>query len=178
MMGPAFYVMAILGCGEADTACQQVGVTQAQYESADACTAATSLSPPPARRSAGRSISAHSPRPSWTGWPGTWACPRPAGITHPGTGSTPGGSPSEIRREQRPERAQGRPLGRPWRGRAGGRGLACRACRTPREPGSRCTTARGGRGRQPRAAAEMRRARIGSPPRKRPKSSDSSSADA
>ncbi|MFC7499356.1 hypothetical protein ACFQRC_09000 [Enterovirga sp. GCM10030262] len=41
MMGPAFYVMAILGCGEADTACQQVGVTQAQYESADACTAAT-----------------------------------------------------------------------------------------------------------------------------------------
>ena len=40
-MGPAFYIMAILGCGEADTACQQVGVEQAQYRSVDECNAAT-----------------------------------------------------------------------------------------------------------------------------------------
>ena len=39
-MGPAFYVMAILGCGEADTACQQVGVTEQVYQSIDECTAA------------------------------------------------------------------------------------------------------------------------------------------
>jgi hypothetical protein len=41
MMGPAFYVMAILGCGEADTACQPVGVTEQVYQSIDTCTAAT-----------------------------------------------------------------------------------------------------------------------------------------
>ena len=40
-MGPAFYIMAILGCGEADTACQQVGVEQAQYQSIKECNAAT-----------------------------------------------------------------------------------------------------------------------------------------
>ena len=40
-MGPAFYVMAILGCGEADTACQQVAVANARYESIDACNAAS-----------------------------------------------------------------------------------------------------------------------------------------
>lgn len=40
-MGPAFYVMAILGCGEADTACEPVGVTEQVYQSIDACTAAT-----------------------------------------------------------------------------------------------------------------------------------------
>lgn len=40
-MGPAFYIMAILGCGEADTACEQVAVAQAQYESVEACNAAT-----------------------------------------------------------------------------------------------------------------------------------------
>lgn len=42
MMGPAFYVVAILGCGEADVACQPVGVTDAMYQSIEDCTAATS----------------------------------------------------------------------------------------------------------------------------------------
>lgn len=41
MMGPAFYVMAILGCGEADAACEPVGVTEQMYESIEACTEAT-----------------------------------------------------------------------------------------------------------------------------------------
>ena len=41
MMGPAFYVMAILGCGEAESACEPVGVTEQMYQSIDACTAAT-----------------------------------------------------------------------------------------------------------------------------------------
>jgi hypothetical protein len=40
-MGPAFYIMAILGCGEADTACEQVAVAQSRYESVEACNAAT-----------------------------------------------------------------------------------------------------------------------------------------
>ena len=40
-MGPAFYVMAILGCGEAETACQPVANVATQYQSAEACNAAT-----------------------------------------------------------------------------------------------------------------------------------------
>lgn len=40
-MGPVFYVMAILGCGEADAACQQVDTAQAQYASSEECNAAT-----------------------------------------------------------------------------------------------------------------------------------------
>jgi hypothetical protein len=40
-MGPAFYIMAILGCGEADTQCQPVATVPARYESAAACNAAT-----------------------------------------------------------------------------------------------------------------------------------------
>lgn len=40
-MGPAFYVMAILGCGEADTACEPVSTLTTRYESAQACEAAT-----------------------------------------------------------------------------------------------------------------------------------------
>ncbi len=40
-MGPAAYIMAILGCGEADVACQQVATVPAQYESQEACNAAT-----------------------------------------------------------------------------------------------------------------------------------------
>ena len=40
-MGPAFYILAILGCGEADSPCQQVGVAETRYESAEACNAAT-----------------------------------------------------------------------------------------------------------------------------------------
>jgi hypothetical protein len=42
-MGPAFYVMAILGCGEADTACQPVGRVETRYESLEACNAATAM---------------------------------------------------------------------------------------------------------------------------------------
>ncbi len=40
-MGPIFYVMAILGCGEADAACQQVDVAKAQYQSMAECNSAT-----------------------------------------------------------------------------------------------------------------------------------------
>ena len=40
-MGPAIFVIAILGCGEADGSCQQVGVAPAQYSSFAACTRAT-----------------------------------------------------------------------------------------------------------------------------------------
>jgi len=40
-MGPAIFIMAILGCGEADTSCQQVSVAQARYESVAACNADT-----------------------------------------------------------------------------------------------------------------------------------------
>ncbi len=40
-MGPAFYVLAILGCGEADAACEQVAVAPAQYQSLDECNRAT-----------------------------------------------------------------------------------------------------------------------------------------
>lgn len=40
-MGPAFYVMAILGCADNTAACQQVSVAETRYESADACNAAT-----------------------------------------------------------------------------------------------------------------------------------------
>ena len=39
-MGPAFYVMAILGCGEAETACEPVANVAAQYQTAEACNAA------------------------------------------------------------------------------------------------------------------------------------------
>ena len=41
-MGPAFYVMAILGCGEADNLCEPVSTLATRYESAEACEAATS----------------------------------------------------------------------------------------------------------------------------------------
>lgn len=40
-MGPAIYIMAILGCGEGEAACEQVGVVRARYESAAACNAQT-----------------------------------------------------------------------------------------------------------------------------------------
>jgi hypothetical protein len=42
-MGPAFYVLAILGCGEGETACQQVGKVETRYESLEACNAATAM---------------------------------------------------------------------------------------------------------------------------------------
>ena len=41
-MGPAFYIMAILGCGDGQAACQQVRVIETQYASVDACNAAMS----------------------------------------------------------------------------------------------------------------------------------------
>ena len=40
-MEPLMFVMAILGCGEADTACQELRVAQAQYRSEAECLAAT-----------------------------------------------------------------------------------------------------------------------------------------
>ncbi len=41
MLGPAGYVLAILGCGEADAPCEQVQLTQARYQTEAACLAAT-----------------------------------------------------------------------------------------------------------------------------------------
>lgn len=40
-MGPAYYIIAILGCGEADAACEEIGRTESSYRSIAACTAAT-----------------------------------------------------------------------------------------------------------------------------------------
>lgn len=40
-MGPAVFVLAILGCGEADSACRQVAVADGLYRSVQACTDAT-----------------------------------------------------------------------------------------------------------------------------------------
>ena len=41
IMGPAVFIIAIMGCGEADAPCQQVRTLEARYESQAACTAAT-----------------------------------------------------------------------------------------------------------------------------------------
>jgi hypothetical protein len=40
-MGPAFYILAILGCGEGETACQQITTAGSSYESVDACNRAS-----------------------------------------------------------------------------------------------------------------------------------------
>ena len=40
-MGPAYYIMAILGCGEGEVACEQFATAQSQYESVESCNAAT-----------------------------------------------------------------------------------------------------------------------------------------
>jgi hypothetical protein len=40
-MGPGIFLIAIMGCGEADAPCQQVRMLEARYESQAACTAAT-----------------------------------------------------------------------------------------------------------------------------------------
>ena len=40
-MGPALYVMAVLGCGEGQAPCQQVEVLATRYESREACLAAS-----------------------------------------------------------------------------------------------------------------------------------------
>lgn len=41
MTGSALYVLAILGCGEADDACRQVSVAETRYQSFEACVADT-----------------------------------------------------------------------------------------------------------------------------------------
>ena len=41
IMGPATFLIAILGCGEAEAPCQQVRTLEARYESQATCTAAT-----------------------------------------------------------------------------------------------------------------------------------------
>jgi hypothetical protein len=38
---PAFFIIAILGCGEGDAPCEQVSLLQPRYESRAACTEAT-----------------------------------------------------------------------------------------------------------------------------------------
>ena len=40
-MGPALYVMAILGCGEGEAPCQPVEILSTRYESREACLAAS-----------------------------------------------------------------------------------------------------------------------------------------
>jgi hypothetical protein len=40
-MGPAVYIMAILGCGEAEAACEPVATVPAYYRSEEECAAAT-----------------------------------------------------------------------------------------------------------------------------------------
>jgi hypothetical protein len=40
-MGPAFFVIAILGCGEAEATCDQVRLLETRYESFAACSKAT-----------------------------------------------------------------------------------------------------------------------------------------
>lgn len=39
-MGPAFYVMAILGCGDGGVMCRDARLLEARYVSADACAVA------------------------------------------------------------------------------------------------------------------------------------------
>jgi hypothetical protein len=40
-MGPGYFLIAILGCGEAEAPCQTVRILETRYESQAACTAAT-----------------------------------------------------------------------------------------------------------------------------------------
>ena len=40
-MGPGIFLIAIMGCGEGEAACQPVRTLEARYESRAACTAAT-----------------------------------------------------------------------------------------------------------------------------------------
>jgi len=39
-MGPMLYVMAILGCGDAGTQCEQIRIQPVQYATAESCFAA------------------------------------------------------------------------------------------------------------------------------------------
>lgn len=41
IMGPGIYLIAILGCGEAEAPCEQVRTLETRYESQSACTRAT-----------------------------------------------------------------------------------------------------------------------------------------
>jgi hypothetical protein len=41
MMGPAGFLLAIMGCGESEAQCQQVALAPARYESQAACLAAS-----------------------------------------------------------------------------------------------------------------------------------------
>lgn len=41
VMEPLAFIIAIMGCGEADAPCQQVRMLESRYESQAACTAAT-----------------------------------------------------------------------------------------------------------------------------------------
>lgn len=41
-MGPAYYVIAILGCGDGSAACAPVATMQTHYATQEACSAATS----------------------------------------------------------------------------------------------------------------------------------------
>ncbi len=40
-MGPAYFVLAILGCGEGETACQQVAIADTRFTSVEACQSAS-----------------------------------------------------------------------------------------------------------------------------------------
>jgi hypothetical protein len=40
-MGPAYFILAILGCGEGESTCRQIAVADALYTSAAACTLET-----------------------------------------------------------------------------------------------------------------------------------------
>jgi hypothetical protein len=40
IMGPAYFVLAVLGCGDAETMCREVRVVDARYQSAAECMAA------------------------------------------------------------------------------------------------------------------------------------------
>ena len=40
-MGPVFYFLAIMGCGEGETACEPIATTGTSYQSVDACNQAT-----------------------------------------------------------------------------------------------------------------------------------------
>ncbi len=40
-MGPAYYILAVLGCGEGETACQQVATASTQFATQAECQAAS-----------------------------------------------------------------------------------------------------------------------------------------
>lgn len=40
-MGPAYYVLAIMGCGEGEAACQQFAIANARFTSVEACQSAS-----------------------------------------------------------------------------------------------------------------------------------------